>query len=232
MSAVKGYSSNKKSHDYEESAFQTLQPVGEGRHAADVIAFNNLILVGADAVEASSTARVINATSHTAKKGMVIEMTSGSQSTEIGTVIGITTNTIILGQELSGTPSASDTFEIYRYSISKASSSGAISVTAGTRSAVDQVRNDYGSVNVTTGAYVELIASTSGAMNQLYIFDSSGETLILAFGAASSEVDQMYIFPGGFSGPVEINVPISTRVSIIAVSATASAGEFTMFGLS
>lgn len=92
------------------------------------------------------------------------------------------------------------------------------------KAAIGKARNDYTSVNVTTAAYVQLIASTALAATEMFIFDSSGQTLVLAFGAAASEVDQFYIVPGG-NATVPITVPISTRVSIKAVSATASAGE-------
>lgn len=92
------------------------------------------------------------------------------------------------------------------------------------RSSVEIVRNDYTSVNVTTAAYVQLVASTAGMINLLDIFDSSGQTLVLAFGAAASEVDQFNIYPGG-NGKVPITIPAATRISIKAVSATASTGE-------
>lgn len=86
------------------------------------------------------------------------------------------------------------------------------------------IRNDYTSVNVTTAAYVQLIASTSGITNVLEIFDSSGQTLKIAFGAAASEVDQFLVFPGG-NGRITCKIAASTRISIRAVSATASVGE-------
>lgn len=86
------------------------------------------------------------------------------------------------------------------------------------------VRNDYSSINVTTGAYVELVASTASQYRKLQIFDSSGQTLKIAFGAAASEVDKLLVFPGG-NDVIEVNLPASTRVSIRAVSATASVGE-------
>lgn len=83
--------------------------------------------------------------------------------------------------------------------------------------------HDYSSVNVTSAAYVELIASTSVACKQLEIFDSSGQLLILALGAAASEVDKLYILPGG-NGQVICNIPAGTRISIKAASTTASTG--------
>ena len=86
------------------------------------------------------------------------------------------------------------------------------------------VRNNYASVSVTTAAYVQLVASTSGIVNEIEIFDSSGQTLVLAFGAAASEVDKVYITPGG-NGRIPLLIPASTRVSIKAVSANATVGE-------
>ena len=86
------------------------------------------------------------------------------------------------------------------------------------------VRNVYSVTPVTTAAYVQLFASTSGAVALMEIFDSSGQTLKIAFGAAASEVDQFLVIPGG-NGPISIAIPALTRVSIRAVSASATAGE-------
>lgn len=106
-----------------------------------------------------------------------------------------------------------------------ADQNGAWSVKAEGKSRANApVRNDYTSVNVTTGTYVTLVASMSQACTELEIFDSSGQTLVLATGAAASEVDQIFVFPGG-NGRVPLLIGAGTRVSIKAVSATASVGE-------
>lgn len=97
-------------------------------------------------------------------------------------------------------------------------------VTIATLASTAFVRNDYSSVNVTTAAYVELVASTAGLYKKLQIFDSSGQTLKIAIGAAASEVDILLVFPGG-NDMIEVNIPAASRVSIRAVSATASVGE-------
>ncbi len=86
------------------------------------------------------------------------------------------------------------------------------------------VRNDYTSTAVTTGAYVQLVASTASVTNLVEVFDSSGQTMALAVGGAGSEVIQFYIYPGG-NGQVPLAIPASSRISIKAVSATASVGE-------
>lgn len=95
------------------------------------------------------------------------------------------------------------------------------------RTSIVLARNDYTTTNVTTAAYVQLVASTSDVINQLYIFDSSGQTLFLAVGAAASEVNKAYIVPGG-NGILNLTIPAGSRISIKAVSATASAGELSI----
>lgn len=83
--------------------------------------------------------------------------------------------------------------------------------------------NDYSSTSVTTSAYVQLEASLAAACKEIEIFDSSGQGMILAVGAAASEVDQIYIFPGG-NGRVPLAIAASSRISIKAKTATASSG--------
>lgn len=91
------------------------------------------------------------------------------------------------------------------------------------RAKVAQLFNDYSVTSVTTAAYVQLTASTAAVTNKLEIFDSSGEVMILAVGAAASEVDQLYILPGG-NGSIDLAIPSGSRISIKAKTATASVG--------
>ena len=86
------------------------------------------------------------------------------------------------------------------------------------------VRNAYGVTPVTTGAYVQLVAALAQDIKELEVFDSSGQTLAIATGAAASEVDRFYISPGG-NGRIIENIPAGVRVSIIAISANATVGE-------
>ncbi len=85
------------------------------------------------------------------------------------------------------------------------------------------VRYDY-TVPVTTAAYTQIVASTAVATKSLQLFDSSGKVLVVAFGAAASEVDQFYIMPGG-NGNVPCEIPAGTRISIKAVDANATSGQ-------
>lgn len=103
--------------------------------------------------------------------------------------------------------------------------SGTVAVTPTTHAYVDSARNDYGSTAVTTGAWVQLIASTAGAIAHLQVFDSSGQTLELGTGAAAAETRILIIPPGGISGSYDINIPAATRISVRAISDTAAAGE-------
>lgn len=102
--------------------------------------------------------------------------------------------------------------------------SGSVTSTDAGYTASEFVRNDYSGVPVTTAAYVTLVASTAQAYQEFEIFDSSGQTLVIAFGAAASEVNKFLVFPGG-NGRVRRNVPSGTRISIKAVSANATVGE-------
>ena len=108
-----------------------------------------------------------------------------------------------------------------------AGEAGAQAVSTG-KTLVTRVRRAYASGNVTTGAWVQLIAATpvgsTKGITEIEIFDSSGQTLELGFGGSGSEVSQIYIVPGG-NGRLSFMVPTNTRVSIRAVSATAAVGE-------
>ena len=93
-----------------------------------------------------------------------------------------------------------------------------------TRVAFTKVRNVYSSTNVTTSAWVQLVAVTANPTTSLEIFDSSGQTLQLGVGASGSEVGQLYIYPGG-NGVILEGIAKGSRVSIKAVSGTANSGE-------
>ena len=89
---------------------------------------------------------------------------------------------------------------------------------------VQTIRNAYSSTNVTTSAYVELDSALDKGVLQADIFDSSGQSLILALGAAGSEGDLMHIMPGG-NGLIDLVLTEGARLSVKAVSASATSGE-------
>jgi hypothetical protein len=89
----------------------------------------------------------------------------------------------------------------------------------------NKARIDFSSTNVTSGAWVELISTVGAtAIKRVQIFMSQGNALELGFGAAASEVSQMFLFPGG-NEVFEMDIPAGTRLSVKAVSSTASTGE-------
>lgn len=77
----------------------------------------------------------------------------------------------------------------------------------------------FASTNVDNSAWVELLTDSGAAqIKKVQIFMSSGEPLLLGFGAAASEVAKMIIIPGG-NGIIEIEIPVNTRLSLKAVNA-------------
>lgn len=98
-----------------------------------------------------------------------------------------------------------------------------IAAPTGRAKANTPVVTTYSSTNVTSAAYVQLVASTTSAINMIEIFDSSGVALYFATGAAGSEVNQFVIYPGG-NGQVPFAIAASTRLSVKAVSTSATSG--------
>ena len=91
------------------------------------------------------------------------------------------------------------------------------------RAYVASSRLDYLVTPVTTGAWQQLISSTGGAATRLTVFDSSGQTVEIGFGASGSESRVLLVSPGGLDE--SLTIPAGTRVSVRAVSATADVGE-------
>lgn len=83
--------------------------------------------------------------------------------------------------------------------------------------------NDNSAANITTGAYVELIASLSGDVTQIDVQDTGGRWLYLATGAPASETDILVIPPTG-NGLIPFVASSGTRISVKAIDGTASAG--------
>ncbi len=82
---------------------------------------------------------------------------------------------------------------------------------------------DYASTNITTGAYVEIVASCGELVREIEVYNGSSSAMYLAFGAAASEVDQIVVVPGG-NGRIPVRIPAATRVSLKAINADAIAG--------
>ena len=85
------------------------------------------------------------------------------------------------------------------------------------------VYNNYTGTPVTTAAYVELVASTPEDIDNLEIFDSSGQSLYLAIGAVGLEEDKCLIIPGG-NGRIPFSIPSGSRISAKALTDDADVG--------
>ncbi len=87
--------------------------------------------------------------------------------------------------------------------------------------------HSYLATPVDTVNWQQLSAGIGNDATKMEIFDSSGELLELGLGAAGAEVRHIFIMPGGNGAngnPTIVDIPTGTRISIRAVSATASDG--------
>jgi hypothetical protein len=83
---------------------------------------------------------------------------------------------------------------------------------------------DFSVSNVGTGAYVEFIADTgSDVIKKIEFFYPDGDPMILAVGAAASEVDTALVLAGG--NELEVNIPANSRLSLkLAAGTTNTSG--------
>jgi hypothetical protein len=223
MTVLKGFPSKARDLELSNSDIHvTAEPVRVNQIGLDVINHATAVVIGTDTVEASSTTNTLNLTGHAAWVGDIIRFTSGALSTLEAKVIKTTTNTVILGENLPSDPSTLG-IEILRYRTPVVSSSGGAITTLTAGSIQGKARIAYGTTPVTTGAYVQVIASAPGS-TKIQVFEGAGESLVVALGGAGAEVDYCYIFPGG-QGDIDVSIPAGTRVSVKAVSANCTSGE-------
>lgn len=72
---------------------------------------------------------------------------------------------------------------------------------------------DFSSSPVGTSAYVDLVADTgSDVIRKIEFFYPDGDAMILAVGAASSEVDTALVLAGG--NELEVEIPANSRISL------------------
>jgi len=81
---------------------------------------------------------------------------------------------------------------------------------------------DMSSTNISSATYVELVASSVGIIKKIQATYQDGDPLILATGAAASEVSLCYIPAGGTDSGVEVDIPAGTRISVKIVAGGAT----------
>ena len=99
------------------------------------------------------------------------------------------------------------------------------------RKPVGRISLNTASINITTGAWVELVAATSKAFSFLEVYNNTGRILRLAVGAAASESELLiYIYPGISSQiiPLDELVKNGDRLSVRALDGTANTGYLIM----
>lgn len=83
--------------------------------------------------------------------------------------------------------------------------------------------------NITTGAYVQLSASTPILTGKIVVTNQTSSIIIIAFGAAGSEVGIFAINATSNAViPLSVILPSTSRISLEAVDATASSGWVTV----
>lgn len=106
---------------------------------------------------------------------------------------------------------------------------GAIGYLSG-RPVLSTFTQSYASVNLTTGAFVTIISSTSANINEEDIFDNSGGIWYLAYaascGALSNATNAIIIGPGG--GGKDFFIPSGNCVGFEALGANITAGNVYM----
>jgi hypothetical protein len=201
----------------------------------------------------SGTVTVQQTTASNLNAAVVGTGTAGTAATGVITVQGIASATpvIIKGDTATGTGSASAVsiqgsaglaVKIKGDSTAGIPSTDVVTVqgvSGGTKIPVESqgrlkgwlATYDYTGGSVTTSAYQTVVGSTANKCTQLYIADTSGSAMILAVGGVGSEVDQLYIGPGGSDSPYELAVASGSRVSIKALDVTASVGRMIITAL-
>lgn len=175
-----------------------------------------------------ATAANLNAT----VTGTVAATQSGTWTVQPGNTPNTTPWLVTLNQGgNSATVTASNALKVDGSAVTQPVSIASLPAGGG-RSTVLLYTNNYASVNVTTSAYVQVVASTTGDINRLYIADTSGSAIILAVGGAGSEVDKLYIGPGGNEAPYELNIPSGSRIAIKALDVNATSGRIILTALS
>lgn len=149
-----------------------------------------------------------------AKVGDIFRAETGALQYEEIMVVEVSTNSFKIATTVL--PTNGDTFYLLRETSERVSDSGAslASVAFPANTVVDKKLHNYATTSVGTGAYVQLIASTAADASKITLFDSGGYAMILAIGAASSEVDYLYIPPGGFNGMIDVQIPLGSRLSV------------------
>lgn len=105
-------------------------------------------------------------------------------------------------------------------SVTLASNQSALSISQNGLALYGSTAIDTSSTNITSAAWVELIASTTGAATYVNIFNGSGSFLELGVGAAAAEARVLIIPAGGVDS--RLTIASGARVSVRRISGVSS----------
>lgn len=115
----------------------------------------------------------------------------------------------------------------YAISIDESTGQLPVSLSGATATLVKETYSfKYSSINVTTSAWVQIIASTSAIIKEWDIFSGTGEVIEIGTGTVGNEVRFALIGPGGATFSHQI--ASGSRIALRAVTGTANAGDFSM----
>lgn len=196
MGVITGYPSQKK-EDRLVVEPATVNRAGPFRYGLDTLAHLYVQDIASDAVEASSTTKVINASSHSAEVGDLIIFTTGNLTHVIAGVDSVTTNTITLAQELSEAPATSDAFTIMRFRPPKVDANGVVQTFA-TSSISSPSSIGNGEMDVTTAGTAEQLIAASTPCVRIHMTAKRTNTDVIWFGGSSVDSTSEngdYLFP-------------------------------------
>jgi hypothetical protein len=107
---------------------------------------------------------------------------------------------------------------------------GSLAVIAATETVLAFGVIDFTSTSVSDVAYTQLIASIGAVIGRkIHIMVQGGEPMYLAIGGAGAEANAMIIPPGGYNGPIGLNIPATARLSLKAVNAATTINTGKLF---
>lgn len=208
------------------NTLRTAAQIGNAAGAADFAAGNSSAQTLRVVVATNQAAIPISATSLPLPTGASTSALQTALNAQIPTTLGQKTMAASLAVALASDQSSlpvTGTFFPATQAVSQSSTPWLFAQSKTKANAPNTV--DYTSGGgVTTSAYTQLVASTTSALTRLYIQDTSGSSMIIATGAAASEVDQFYYGPG-FASFVDFAIPAGTRIAIKALDVSATTGR-------
>lgn len=177
--------------------------IGSKRFALDTIASASAYLVASDTAEASSTVDTINATGHSAKVGDFIQFTSGNLTGQTVGIETVSTDSFTLSQSLTEAPGLGDGFDILRIVFLRISSTGAVTVVAG--SGWD-----------TSGLALETGGNLAAAATSLALLDN-------AVAGSELQVDIVASLPAGTNGIGKLTSNSGVDIGDVTINNTTGA---------